>query len=205
MSDPVDPNARELNLIGQPPTELLPTPSHHAVAGDTPKGGSSRAILIAATAGVTFVVVTLVIAWFVLRPRNHELSGSLSLFDTDYMTSTKGASCDGEGGYSDIGSGGQVVVKDGRGATLAVGKLGQGKLLTLDEALGQAGGTTTTRRLASSSARSSPTVCQFTITVADVPEADFYRIEIGHRQPVEYSKAKLEAEGWRIDLVLGDP
>ncbi|MCX7620782.1 MAG: hypothetical protein N2037_08085 [Acidimicrobiales bacterium] len=64
---------------------------------------------------------------------------------------------------------------------------------------------TTTKRLSSSSARSSPTVCQCTITVADVPDADFYRIKIGHPQPVEYSKTKLEADGWRIDLVLGDP
>ena len=95
-----------------------------------------------------------------------------------------------------------MTVKDGKGTTLAVGRLGQGKLLGLDEVANQSGLTTTTKRRSSSS-DDSPIVCQFPVTVADIPDADFYRIEIGRRSPVEYSKADMEAQNWKLSLTLG--
>lgn len=79
-------------------------------------------------------------------------------------------------------SGQTVTVSDGSGKLLATGTTGIGKLPIQGEY------TTVT--------------CVIPITVADVPKADFYKIQVGHRGEMTYSYDDLEAQGWQLGLSL---
>lgn len=90
-----------------------------------------------------------------------------------------------DSGYSDIQEGAQVVVRDGEGSTLATSSLEEGR----------AYGT-------QSEAFQGP--CVFSFEVRDVPESDFYTIEVSHRGEITYSREELESAGWTAELTLGD-
>lgn len=110
----------------------------------------------------------------------HTITGRLSLHDTSESQSgivTYGTSCSGAGGYSDIGSGTQVTVTNESGKVLATSSLGVG---------------------------SGVIVCDFDFTVK-VPNASFYRIEIGggRRGVMTYSRQQMEDAGWSVNLTLG--
>ena len=95
--------------------------------------------------------------------------------------SYKDEPCTGKGGYDDIRLGASVVVKDGKGVTLATGRLGAGKM-------GEFG-----------------VDCEFSLEVLNVPKADFYSIEVGHRGALTYSRKELGAIGWSVAFELGSP
>jgi hypothetical protein len=106
----------------------------------------------------------------------HTLEGKLSLFDTKFGTSI--GSCTGEGGYDDIRAGAAVIVKDESGKVLATGSLGSGKI-------------------------TDPATCEFSFSLADVPDAKFYQIEVSHRGALTYSRDDLDKRGWKVEFTLG--
>jgi hypothetical protein len=103
----------------------------------------------------------------------HELHGTMELIDSD--TASNG--CIGTGGYDDIAPGAAVTVRNGDGETLATGRLGEG------EAVASFG-------------------CTYTFII-DIPDSDFYRIEVTHRGELEFSKSELEANNWEVSASLG--
>lgn len=102
------------------------------------------------------------------------VSGTMALDDG---FGVKDAPCSGDGGYSDIREGAQVVITDASSATLAVGALRSGR-------------------------RNSTGDCEFPFTVGGVPTGhQFYGIEISHRGRLQYPAAKLKTP---LQLSLGN-
>jgi len=90
--------------------------------------------------------------------------------------SNYGGGCTGTGGYSDIGSGTEVIVSNGAGRTLAETELGAGH-----------GGST---------------YCVFNFRVRLTEGQDSYVVTVSHRGEIHFTWAELTTRG--IDLSLGD-
>ena len=108
---------------------------------------------------------------------DHRVTGTMTLFNSGFITRADGQGCEGTSGYNDIDEGTQVTVTDGDGKTLGVGKLGIGK--------------------------SENGSCIFDFSVPNVPEAGFYKIEVAHRGELSYSKQELASKDWRVEVALG--
>ncbi|MEO9126902.1 MAG: hypothetical protein ABI262_19790 [Microcoleus sp.] len=108
---------------------------------------------------------------------NHNIKGSLTLKD-DFFGEV-GQFCDGRGGYGDIKSGRQVLVKDHKGETIATGELGIGKIISDNH-------------------------CQFALEVNGIRKAEFYTIQIGRRGDLTYSYQEMEDKNWELNVSLGD-
>lgn len=131
------------------------------------------AVVIGTAAGIG------VMAWEPWKgSSNPTLVGTMTLKGYPYL-GRSGGPCTGEGGYDDIRLGASVVVKDGKGVTLATGRLGAGKM-------GEFG-----------------VDCEFSLEVLNVPKADFYSIEVSHRGALTYSRKELAAIGWSVAFELG--
>ncbi len=104
-----------------------------------------------------------------------EVIGTFTLTD---IGNTRGSdtNCFGDGGYDDIRSGVSVTVRDGAGAVLGTGRLGDGV---------------------------KDLWCTFNFTVADLPKVDFYSVEVGRRGELTYSFDEMETSGWKVDLSIG--
>lgn len=128
------------------------------------------------------VVVAAVAGIFLLTrdssPESHSITGLLTLTDTDEFW-TEGDACEGSGGYGDIREGAQVTVKDGNGTTLATSNLLEG-------------------------VASNAFDCDFAFALPDVPEAEFYAVEVSHRGEITSSRRELEDNNWFVGLSLGD-
>ncbi|MFG1776597.1 hypothetical protein ACGFIG_09230 [Micromonospora sp. NPDC049048] len=106
-------------------------------------------------------------------PAARTVTGTLMLDDPDGYAWGAQTGCRGKGGYSDIVPGAQIVVTDSTGATVGLGKLGDGILET-------APGATV------------PDGCKFVFTIADVPTGKgFYGVSISERGKVQYPEAQL--------------
>lgn len=117
----------------------------------------------------------------------HTVSGTFSVTDPDMRrTGPQEGPCSTEGGYDDVQVGLRVVIKDGSGSILATGALGRGEWAP--------------HRV---SGVSYEKVCRFSFAVNDVPDSDFYTIEVGRRGELSYSKAELEALDWTVAFTLG--
>lgn len=81
------------------------------------------------------------------------------------------------GGYNDLRDGTSVSVSDGAGTLLATGHLKDG--------LQKMTGVT------------------FNFTVSELPDADFYKVSIGGRGELPYSKSDLESAGWSVSATIG--
>lgn len=127
--------------------------------------------------GVALVVVVLAVFLTSRGDDKREVTGTLTLVDSDVVGDSD--DCYGTGGYDDIESGAQVVVKDGAGKTIATGRLGAGEF---DDEL--------------------VTTCTLPFVV-EVPNADFYSFSVSHRGELNYSREELEDEGWDVGLTLG--
>jgi hypothetical protein len=102
------------------------------------------------------------------------VSGSMVLHDG---FGADGVPCSGDGGYSDIAEGTQVVISDESSKTLAVGVLKAGR-------------------------RDSNGRCKFPFEVLRVPTGQsFYGIEVSHRGRLQYSESQIR-QG--LQLSLGD-
>lgn len=109
-------------------------------------------------------------------PKTFEAAGNVTLTDSG-NEGLGGGACQGAGGYSDMVEGGQVVVTDASGKTVAVGSLGAGH---------HGGGYG---------------ACVFPFTVEDVPSGvGPYSVEVTHRGKIAFT----EDEASDIELTLGD-
>jgi hypothetical protein len=79
------------------------------------------------------------------------------------------------GGYSDIAAGGQVVVKDGAGRVLATTELSGGQVNTRG--------------------------CTFDFQL-EVPDTDFYQVEVTHRGALTFARSDLAANEWHVSARL---
>lgn len=86
--------------------------------------------------------------------------------------------CFGTGGYSDIGSGTQVVVRDGNNNVLGIGELEYSEAMTFGAG------------------------CTFVFEI-NVEEARFYQIEMSHRGEMIFTFDDLEEDRWTVFLTLG--
>ena len=121
-------------------------------------------------------------------PRPHRITGTLYLFSSQHSvdgTWTVGQSCYGDGGYSDIGPGTQVTVRNEAGTLTGSTTLGPGVVQPWPEVDPQA------KR------------CVFPFNFASVADSAFYGFEVSHRGQVQQSHDELAAGGWHIDLTLG--
>ncbi|MEV4389104.1 hypothetical protein AB0J68_25895 [Micromonospora sp. NPDC049580] len=106
-------------------------------------------------------------------PTARTVAGTLMLTDTDGVTWNSTTGCQGDGGYDDITPGAQVTITDAAGATVGLGKLGNGILETAPGATSGKG-------------------CKFAFTVPDVPAGKgFYGIEVSHRGVVQYPEKQV--------------
>jgi D-arabinose 1-dehydrogenase-like Zn-dependent alcohol dehydrogenase len=111
-------------------------------------------------------------------PKLLSINGTLTLHQDPEAGAQEGDLCSGTGGYDDIDLGTSVVVTNEQGTVVGTGSLGPGS---------------TTSSLD----------CDFTFTVADLPEARFYGIEVSHRGRVTFSRQQLDQDGWDVGLTLG--
>jgi hypothetical protein len=143
---------------------------------------ASLVALLAIAAGIA--------AWALLRPTAAPASssagtltiqGGLTLNASLSVLNLDDLHCEGMDGYDDIRAGTSVTVADASGATIAVGKLGDGRL----------NGSGFTR------------TCGFVFTVADVPAGKgFYGIEVSHRGRMTYAEADV-TNARSVQLQLG--
>lgn len=173
-----------------PPSDTS-TEAQNATSGDAPPAPptttNKRVPLI--VGGIVLAVAVLAGGFVVatrtgnnpIVPTTHTITGTMKLTDSDLGGSASGA-CYGTGGYSDIRSGGQVLVKDASNKLIAQGVLGSGS---------------------HPAGKYSNVVCELPFTVRDVPDTDFYLIEVSHRGEISHTKQELEATGWTIGFTLG--
>ena len=103
------------------------------------------------------------------------ISGVLDLLDSE----TADAGCEGQGGYSDIDAGTQVVVRDGSGEILGSTNLGPGEV-------------------------EDGVACIYEFLVIGVPDdRKQYVLEIGRRGQVVSSRAEMLADEWSFEVGLG--
>jgi len=116
-------------------------------------------------------------------PRSHRLAG-VYIVHGIYSRRTYGAPCNpADAGYPDIRPGTAVTVRDGSGALLGTAALGDGSL-----------------RHSPLRGREDDCFFSFSLTVA---ERDAYRVEVGRRGGVDFSRADLERTNWKADLTIG--
>lgn len=104
------------------------------------------------------------------------LRGYLTLYDDEARY--QGDYCTGTGGYSDIASGTQVVIRDGENSIIGVG------------------------RLDSSGVEQDSWGCNFMFEV-EVPETEFYQLEVSSRGQLVYTFEEFEYLDWTIETTLG--
>lgn len=104
------------------------------------------------------------------------IRGTFTLIDAD-VTQFGSGGCSGTGGYSDISSTTQVVVKNGRGDILGVTELGLGSIDTVS--------------------------CTYHWVVDELPKEGFYVVEVGRRGSLTFSAEELESRDWRVFSSLG--
>lgn len=106
----------------------------------------------------------------------HTLTGTFTL-DQDDTVDKPAGDCRGTGGYSDIRSGNDVLVKDETGTIIGTGR-------TEVETAG-------VRR------------CVYAFEVIGLPEAKFYDVTVGRREGPTWSLADMESMNWHIALTIG--
>lgn len=114
-------------------------------------------------------------------PATHTITGIIRL-GVKHMGAGSMATndfCAGTGGYSDLRTGLAVAVFNNTGDQIALGKVDKADINP--EAL----------------------ACDFSFTIANVPDSDMYSFKFGHRGAPAYSKADLEAANWTLTLSIG--
>jgi hypothetical protein len=102
--------------------------------------------------------------------------------DSDVGTGTytvdDNGDCSGTGGYDDVQEGLQVTVADEAGTVIGTGYLLAGEQTS--------GG------------------CMLRFKIDGIRPAKFYKVTVGRRGEISYSHAEMEAQGWFVELTLGD-
>lgn len=131
-----------------------------------------RVLLVAVIVLLTVVgTVTLSSADTTVAGRMTVVTSTNALSASSY---SNGGSCVTYGGYDDIAEGTAVTVRDSTGAIVGVGSLGAGQ--------GSAYG------------------CSFPFTVTDVPDSDFYTVEISHRGAMTFTAEDIRTSELQLSL-----
>lgn len=149
--------------VGAPP--IAPAPP------DTPK--RRRRLWLFAAIGVCVLATAGVAAVLYLRAGTVTIHGTLELRSADGFHLV-GSQCVGDGGYSDISAGAQVVVTDETSKTVGVGSLGTGSWIGSH--------------------------CEWPFEVKVPDGSAFYGVEVTHRGRVQYPADRLDKP---ITLTLG--
>ena len=110
----------------------------------------------------------------------YSIKGKLQLIDAEIRGSND--NCYGTGGYSDMDGYIPITVWDGSGKMIATGHTSNGKR---------------------PNGEYSSVVCIFTFEIDNIPESNFYTIEIGRRGKLNYSFNQMQEMGWDLALSLG--
>lgn len=135
------------------------------------------------------------------------LTGEFTLTDTESVSGTA-ESCRGTGGYSDVGPGMNVTVRNGSGEIIASGNT---ESLDAEEHFGteaeedseEGEESTSPQELAETMFEVLGCTVVFEI---DIPKSEFYAIAVGRRGELSYSREELEELNWNVSLTvtLGD-
>jgi hypothetical protein len=136
----------------------------------------ARIAMVWSGAEKVVLAVTIALLLAACSASGHTISGSFVL--TDPGVARTGTTCSGTGGYSDIGDGTDVTVKDGAGKVIGTG------------------------RLSTNVEGSQDTGCAYDFTVA-VPDADFYVVAVSHRGELTYSRDEMQQHDWKVGFTLG--
>lgn len=130
-------------------------------------------IPVVAAAVVLVLAVGGLGTWLYLGSRSIDVAGDITVASLDSVRSV-GGTCTTSGGYADIKTGAQVVVKDATGNVVATTTLGPGTGV---------GGT-----------------CTFPFRIEVPSGSDFYGVELGRRGSVQYTADQM-ADG--VHLTIG--
>ena len=111
----------------------------------------------------------------------HTLTGKIRLTASGLIHGAN-STCTGTGGFDDMASGTDVVVKDSNGKIVATSRL-------------QPGVTPTGEKYPN-------VLCDFAFTVPALPKTGFYSVEVGTRGAKSYSYADMQKAGWVVSLNL---
>ncbi len=114
---------------------------------------------------------------------SHIITGSLKLFGVGHI-SLRGyppAICEGTGGYDDVRAGASIVVLNESGTTIGTVALPPGAMAQRDT-----------------------WACWFDFTLPGIPDAPFYSVKVNQRAGPTWSRAQMEANGWKVELALGE-
>lgn len=104
------------------------------------------------------------------------VAGSITV--RDYIKGDNGGACVlMSSGYDDIHQGTQVTMSNASGKVVAVTELEEPSL--------------------------DSHYCVFAFVFHDVPDMDFYQLEVSHRGELVKSRAELDADGWAVHMTLG--
>jgi hypothetical protein len=104
----------------------------------------------------------------------HTVMGSVTLNGSN----DRNPNCSGTSGYDDLKQGTSVVLHDAKGTIVGTAPLSAGT--------------------------PTATTCLFNFTMSDVAESPFYTVNIGSRGGPTYQLADFEANGWTLNLSIGD-
>ena len=134
--------------------------------------------------------------------KNHTIQGNLTLKEMELGVST-GGYCSGKEGYQDIEQGGDIAIKNSKGEIIGNASLTAGKYIDVEESLSSEAEKAKWKELNASRDLPSAFFCRFDFTVENIPETNFYFIEIGHRKGPTYSLEDMNNKGWKMNLTLG--
>jgi hypothetical protein len=138
-------------------------------------------------------------------PAAHQIRGVLSLFQDKFTDQ----GCSGYDGYSDIAVGASVTIRNGGGNIVATTQLSGCRFTNLRTTTfpaipGIEGVPGVMEPIPGTPAETKQSgFMAFDFVANDVPDADFYTVEVSHRGQISFSKADLEAKGWTAELTLG--
>lgn len=161
------------------PLTTVPTPEP-----EKPKRNRHRLILIGGIVAVVWIALSAV-AWNAITPHRHIIVGELTLVDSD-VTVYDDQTCAGTGGYDDFGDGMNVTIRDASDKVIASGVTANAKSPKGDGDVSIL----------------TDMICKTKFAV-EVPDADFYQVQVGHRGTLSYRKAELEKKDWKVELSLG--
>jgi hypothetical protein len=176
---PRDPGIESSTAPASPPTSAHVQPPSAVAAETTSTRAATKPVVVLGVAAA-IILLGVVIAIATAGGKN-TLTGTMTLVDPDGFSNSVG--CEGSGGYDDISFGTDVRVSNGEGELIGTGSLGLG---SEEEGLLEG-----------------ESVCVFEFEVADLPNEDFYEIEVSHRGGLTYSADEMDEMGWAVDVSLG--
>lgn len=114
----------------------------------------------------------------------------------DYVRSREGVSCSGDGGYSDIRAGADVVLRGGDGSVLASGRLSEGEARHKETQLNFTMDDGEKHYIVNFD-------CVLTFRLSDIPAEEFYELSVSHRGSVMYTMDEFEEQRWNIQISIG--